>query len=135
MLSPNDTASPRIHFRGAPRAPLAGTNASRKRRTGRPRWRRVAAIASVLVILPALVSYVSYIASPSNSTVGVNTVEWLRDNGARAIVNQIENWYYSLNAPAKGGPALKALPTQLGALSSGLAAGAGRLRIHYYRPA
>jgi hypothetical protein len=134
MLSPNDTAPPRIHITGAPRAPLTGTRAARKRRTGRPRWRRVAAIASGLVMLPALVSYISYITSPSNSSVGVNTVEWLRDNGARAIVNQIENWYYSLNAPAKGGPALKTLPTQAGALGSRRVAGAGRPRIHYYRP-
>ncbi len=90
-------------------------------------------IASGLVMLPALVSYISYIVSPSNSGVGVNTVEWLRDNGARAIVNQIENWYYSLNAPAKGGPALRSLPNQAGALSGRLAR-AGHLRIHYYRP-
>jgi hypothetical protein len=134
MLSPNDTVPPRIRIADAPRATLTGTNAARRRRTGRPTWRRVAAIASGLVLLPALISYISYITSPSNSSVGVNTVEWLRDNGARAIVNQIENWYYSLSAPSKGGPALKSLPTQAGALGSRLAAGAAGLRVHYYRP-
>ena len=47
---------------------------------------------------------------PSNTALGVRTVEWLRDNGAAGIVAQIETWYYSLTAPSKGGPALKALP-------------------------
>jgi hypothetical protein len=133
MLSPNDTAPPRIRLSGAPRAPRTGPRSARNRHTGRPKWRRVAVIASGLVLLPVLVSYISYITSPSNSSVGVNTVEWLRNNGARGIVNQIEDWYYSLTAPAKGGPGLKALPSQAGALSSGLATGR-RLRVHYYRP-
>ena len=44
----------------------------------------------------------------------IRTVEWLRDNGARGLVNQVENIYYSLNAPATGGPALHALPKQAG---------------------
>ncbi len=92
-------------------------------------------MASVLMIVPALISYVSYIVSPSDSSLGVNTVEWLRDNGARAIVNQVENWYYSLTAPAKGGPGLKSLPAQAGALASGGAVGGlRRVRIRYYRP-
>ena len=37
-------------------------------------------------------------------------VEWLRDNGARGLVNRVESIYYSLNAPSTGGPALRALP-------------------------
>jgi hypothetical protein len=87
---------------------------------------------SALVILPALISYITAVTGPSDSSLGVNTVEWLRDNGARAIVNQIENWYYSLTAPSKGGPPLKHLPKQAGALAAGGAL--GRLRIHYYSP-
>jgi phosphodiester glycosidase len=54
---------------------------------------------------------------PSNSSLGIRTVEWLRDNGARGLVNRIENAYYSLNAPATGGPALRSLPRQLGGLA------------------
>jgi hypothetical protein len=69
---------------------------------------------------------------PSNSSLGINTVEWLRDNGARGIVNQIENWYYALEAPSKGGPALKALPKQAGSLASEVQR--APRRIHYYRP-
>jgi hypothetical protein len=57
-------------------------------------------------------------AQPSNSSFFVNSVEWLRDNGARGIVNSVENFYYSLNAPAKGGPALRRLPQQRGIVAS-----------------
>jgi hypothetical protein len=91
--------------------------APRGRRRSIPAWRvrRIIAIAAGLALLPGLLSYLSMLTQRSDSALGVRTVEWLRDNGARGIVNQIENWYYSLNAPAKGGPALKALPKQAGA--------------------
>ena len=69
---------------------------------------------------------------PSNTSLGINTVEWLRDNGARGIVNEVESIYYTLTAPAKGGPGLHALPGQAGAISS--AALAARHKVHYYRP-
>ena len=75
-------------------------------------------------------------ARPSNSSFFINAVEWLRDNGARGLVNRIENEYYALTAPAKGGPPLKQLPGQAGALGAGPAAGhLARVRVHYYRPA
>ena len=77
-------------------------------------------IAAALALLPGLISYLSMLTQRSDSALGVRTVEWLRDNGARGVVNQIENWYYSLNAPAKGGPALKALPSQAGAAAPAL---------------
>lgn len=51
---------------------------------------------------------------PSSTPLSIRTVEWLRDSGARAIVNQVETFYYSLNAPATGGPALRRLPAQAG---------------------
>ncbi len=47
---------------------------------------------------------------PSNSSLGIRTVEWLRDHGAAGLVAQIESVYYQLTAPAKGGPALHTLP-------------------------
>ncbi len=42
---------------------------------------------------------------------------------------RIENLYYSLTAPSKGGPALKALPEQAGAVNAFVAR-----PVHYYRP-
>jgi hypothetical protein len=40
----------------------------------------------------------------------INSFEWLRDHGAAPIASQIENFYYSLNAPSTGGAALRKLP-------------------------
>jgi hypothetical protein len=99
-----------------------------------PGWRRVrrvALAAALLSLIPALVSFVSYIVQPSNSSFFINAVEWMRDNGARGLVNTVENTYYSLTAPAKGGAALRQLPGQKGALAS---AAAHRVVIHYYLP-
>ena len=67
-------------------------------------------VAALVALLPAVVSYVSAMSGPSNTALGVRSVEWLRDNGAAGVVAQIETWYYSLTAPSKGGPTLKALP-------------------------
>ncbi len=74
------------------------------------RIRRVLATAALIVLLPAVVSYISTLGEPSNSSAGIRSVEWLRDHGAAGLVAKVESIYYSLNAPAKGGPALRALP-------------------------
>jgi hypothetical protein len=47
---------------------------------------------------------------PSNSSYFARTAEWVRDHGGRWFVNDVERFWYSLNAPSKGGPALNALP-------------------------
>jgi hypothetical protein len=49
-------------------------------------------------------------------------VEWLRDHGARGLVNTVESAYYSLNAPSTGGPALRTLPHQGNVASPNLTA-------------
>ncbi|HWX45631.1 MAG TPA: hypothetical protein VNY52_09960 [Solirubrobacteraceae bacterium] len=85
------------------------------------RVRRVLVTACVLALVPALISYASAMLAPSNSSLGIRSVEWLRDHGAAGLVTKIESIYYSLEAPAKGGPGLHALP-RVG-LSSGLAGG------------
>jgi Phosphodiester glycosidase len=96
------------------------------------RIRRVALLSAILCLLPVLVSYAGVLTSPSNSSLGIRTVEWMKDNGLRGLVNDVENIYYSLNAPAKGGKPLHALPKLAGALD---AAGNPRRRgIPSYRP-
>jgi hypothetical protein len=45
-----------------------------------------------------------------NVGIGIASVEWLRQNGGNSLVSEIENWYYLLNAPEKGGPPLRSLP-------------------------
>jgi hypothetical protein len=69
-------------------------------------------------LVPGLVSYLGALAARSDSSIGIRTVEWLRANGARGVVDDVENVYYSLSAPSKGGPALKALPRQSGAVAA-----------------
>jgi hypothetical protein len=104
----------------------------------RSRWwriRRVAVIAAALCLVPVVISYVRTMVQRSDSSLGIRTVEWMRDNGARGIVNTVENWYYSLNTPAKGGPALRALPTQSGVFDAPAAGRRAPLRHHrHYRP-
>jgi hypothetical protein len=95
------------------------------------RVRRVLLLTALVCLIPALVSLVSALTGASNSSLGIRFVEWMRDNGARGLVNKVENIYYSLNAPAKGGPALHRLPGQAGALAG---ANAASHVIHYYRP-
>ncbi len=128
MLAP--TRSPRTETfpQVGTRPPAGGGTPSRG--TGR-RLRRVALLTALLLAIPAVVSYASMLTQHSDSSLSIRTVEWLRDNGARGLVNRVENFYYSLNAPAKGGPALKALPGQPGAGSA--VAGASK-RTHHYRP-
>ncbi len=92
------------------------------------RLRRVALVVSLVVLTPALFSYVHTMSGPSNSSFGIRSVEWLRDHGAASIVAKVESIYYSLTAPSKGGPGLRAVPhvgyaavpaTGAGALGSG----------------
>jgi hypothetical protein len=86
-------------------------------------------MAAALALLPAFISYVSMASTPSNSSLSINSVEWLRANGLRGLVNRVESIYYSLNAPATGGPALRSLPQQ-----ASVATGRSRHRAHVYRP-
>lgn len=96
----------------------------------RVRVRRVAVFAAIIAIIPGLISFLGMTMQPSNTSLSIRSVEWLRANGARGLVNAVENVYYSLNAPSKGGPALRSLPKQNGAAS----ASAPLRRVHLYRP-
>ncbi len=116
----------------SPHIPGAGSLAARPPRRAAPprssppraaRVRRVLATACVIVLAPALVSYVSALLEPSNSSLGIRSVEWLRNHGAGGLVTKIESIYYTLEAPAKGGPALHALPKVGLTSGSGVAGG------------
>jgi hypothetical protein len=93
--------------------------------------RRIGAMSFALVSLISGVSFASALTASSNSPVGVRAVEWLRDHGAAGLVSTIEGIYYSWNAPAKGGPALKSLP----AVGAGAAQGAAGYRPPRIAPA
>ncbi|HEU0316202.1 MAG TPA: hypothetical protein VFR49_02665, partial [Solirubrobacteraceae bacterium] len=77
---------------------------------GASRIRRVAAVAATLVLAAGLMSYALAMTQPSNSSVAVRSVEWLRDHGGAGLVSRVESVFYSLTAPSTGGPALRALP-------------------------
>jgi hypothetical protein len=82
------------------------------------RLRRIAIVAAMTTLLPAVISYAATMNEPSNSSLGIRSVEWLRDHGAAGLVSQIESAYYALTAPSKGGPTLRALPS-VGYLTAG----------------
>jgi hypothetical protein len=126
MLSPTKEPTTRVR--------LQGTTYSRRRPPSQRRThraRRITLIAAIICAIPAAVSFIGAVTGPSNSGLGIRAVEWLRDNGARGLVNRVENIYYSLNAPSTGGPGLKALPHQAG---TALAPTLRVRRHHVYRP-
>ncbi len=83
------------------------------------RGRRIVLIATAICLLPAGLSYLGDITEPHNVAFGVSTVEWMRAHGGNGIVSQIEDWYYTLTAPSKGGPPLHSLPKVGVAAASG----------------
>jgi len=93
---------------------------------GLHRLRRIALVAAMIALIPVAFSFFGMMAQPSNSSLGIRTVEWLREHGAAGIVSQIESTYYSLTAPAKGGPTLHALPR--------VGYGAATVATNAYRP-
>lgn len=85
-----------------------------------PAWRRIRRVVMLalgICLIPAAISWYGHITGPRNIGLGVATVEWVRAHGGNPIVSEIENIYYTLNAPSKGGPALKKLP-QVGVADS-----------------
>lgn len=95
--------------RDTPNSDADPSGGRRKGETAR-RVRRVALVAALLALVPAVFSYVAAISEPSNSSLSIRSVEWLRDNGGAGLVSRVESIYYSLTAPSKGGPTLRALP-------------------------
>jgi hypothetical protein len=67
-------------------------------------WRRVVGAGLVLVLLPVLVSYGRALGYPGQASVSVRTVEWIRDNGGGGLVDAVENWWYTRDAPPTSAP-------------------------------
>ena len=95
----------------------------------RRRRRRILLLVFLVLISPVLYSYVTTMIKPSSLPLGVRSVEWLRNNHGAWLVNEAESIYYRWNAPSKGGPQLKTLPT----VGTGPAQ-AGKPRPTLYRP-
>jgi hypothetical protein len=110
---------------------------ARHRGDGRiPVWRRVrriAMLALAICLVPVAISWFGHISGPRNVGLGVATVEWVRAHGGNPLVSEVENIYYTLNAPSKGGPALKSLP-QVGVADSGGEEGEEKQQAAYRPP-
>jgi hypothetical protein len=115
----------------APASAATPRPAPRRRRARPRRLRRVIALAAVFCLIPGVVSYLFMLLQPSDTSLGIRSVEWLRDHGGRGLVNQIESTYYSLSAPSTGGPALRALPHQGNAIPPDLTAPRARSPVAY----
>jgi Phosphodiester glycosidase len=116
-----ESSTPPRHVPPPPRSGPRG--ATRARRPSRPRVRgqarptalrfrarRIIVLTALILVADLVVSFWGAMAGPSNVSLGVRAVEWLRDNGAAGAVSEVESIYYTLNAPSTGGPALKRLP-------------------------
>ncbi|GAB1514016.1 hypothetical protein [Actinophytocola sp. KF-1] len=83
-------------------------------RRRRPRRRRVlpfVLVGLVVALIYPTVTYVRALTWPGNAGIGVRTVDWLRDDmGAGAVVNTVENWWYSRHPPSAGPPAADTVP-------------------------
>jgi Phosphodiester glycosidase len=84
------------------------------RRRNLRRVRRVVALALVAMLIPVGWSYYRALTAPGSNTLGVRSVEWLKDNGMNGVVNTIEHWWYSHNQPSVGGKLKHGLPQSKG---------------------
>jgi hypothetical protein len=94
------------------------------------RVRRVVLLAAFICLVPAFFSWLHAVRRSRNVGLNIATVEWVRGHGGNPLVSQVEDWYYELNAPSKGGPPLKSLP-QVGVATADTQA---PRRAHVYRP-
>jgi hypothetical protein len=106
-------------MRGRSRPPSQGlpTNepaaAKARRSAAKRRWhvaRRVLALALVVLAIPVGISYYNFMTIPAQDSLSVRSVEWMRENGMAGMVNTVEHWWYSKNAPPVGGRLAHGLP-------------------------
>jgi len=96
------------------------------------RRRRTVALL-LLLLAPVVYSYVTAMMRPSSLPLSIRSVEWVRAHHGAWLVNDVERFYYTWNAPSKGGPTLTALPS-LGATAVG-GSKVARTAVHRsYRP-
>src|SRR5579875_1194410 len=92
--------------RAPPGGPPAGPPSDRGRHHRRSRWRvwrRRLAVVVILALVPIGWSWGHAVTVPGNGGVAVSTVEWIRSHGGGWLVAGIENFWYRLHAPPKGG--------------------------------
>ncbi len=71
----------------------------------------MALLVVVVLLSPAVYSYATTMMQPSSLPLWPRSVEWLRAHHGNWLVDEVEHYYYTWQAPAPGGPQLKTLPT------------------------
>jgi hypothetical protein len=66
-------------------------------------WRRRLAVLVILALIPVGWSWGHAVTAPGNGGVGVSSVEWIRSHGGGWLVAGVENFWYRLHAPPRGG--------------------------------
>ncbi|MEA2399254.1 MAG: hypothetical protein QOK25_2810, partial [Thermoleophilaceae bacterium] len=89
--------------------PVASTGSVREAaRLGRRRQRRRVVLVVLLALLaPVVYSYTTTMLRPSSLPLWPRSVEWLRAHHGNWLVDEAEHYYFSWQAPSKGGPQLK----------------------------
>jgi hypothetical protein len=81
----------------------------------RSRWRRRLLIAAPLLgfLTWAAISYIVWMLAPTSMTWSERSAEWVRTDVPLGnwLIDETEHIYYTMNAPKKGGPQLKRLPS------------------------
>ena len=88
----------------------AGRARARRRRRRRPRVRLAVAIVLLALLATPAYSYTTTMMQPSSLPLWPRSVEWLRAHHGNWLVDEVEHYYYSWQAPDPGGPQLKSLP-------------------------
>jgi hypothetical protein len=70
------------------------------RRRRRLKW--IALVIALLLVVPAI-SYVRALTYPGNASFAIRSVEWIRDHGGGSMIDAIETWKYSHQAPPASG--------------------------------
>jgi hypothetical protein len=76
----------------------------------RRRIRWLVPLAMLVVLAPAIYSYTTTMMEPSSLPLWPRSVEWLRAHHGNWLVDEVEHYYYSWEAPDPGGPQLTSLP-------------------------
>lgn len=80
--------------------------------------RRIVALVLVGLLVPTVWSFYQAVSATGTDPFGVRSVEWLKDNGMTGVVNWVEHWWYSHNAPPVGGKLAHGLPHSKGVSSN-----------------
>ena len=68
-----------------------------------PRWVVIGLAVAVLAVSPVIWSYVRALSVPGGGSLGVRTVDWLRQEGLNSEVAWVEDFWYSHHPPPVGG--------------------------------